>query len=277
VDNVRRAETPAWKLKSAQNHSPRLMFIDKRLKIILVIAAAAVIAVMSLDPIAQDPAYHNFADRRAVSGIPNFYNVLSNFPFIIVGVMGLRLLALRRASGGLSELKNVYCGFFAGVFLTGFGSAYYHYHSGNETLLWDRLPMTIAFMAFFSVIVGEYISPRIALKLFVPLLLLGVASVVYWHISELRGNGDLRPYVLVQFLPVLLMLPILWLYESKFDSGKYLWGVIGAYALSKLAEFFDAGIYSILGIFSGHALKHLLAALGAFIFYCALRERKVRG
>jgi hypothetical protein len=253
------------------------MFVDKRLKIILVIAAAAVIAVMSLDPIAQDPGYHNFADRRAVLGIANFYNVLSNLPFIIVGVMGLRLVAQGRASGGLAELKNVYCGFFAGVLLTGIGSAYYHYHPGNETLLWDRLPMTIAFMAFFSAIVGEYVSSRVALKLFAPLLVLGVASVVYWQVSELRGDGDLRPYVLVQFLPVLLMLPILWLYESKFDGGKYLWGVIGAYALSKLAEFFDAGIYGMLGLFSGHALKHLLAALGAFVFYRALRDRKMRG
>jgi hypothetical protein len=249
------------------------MFSDKRPIIILALVAAAVIAALSIDPIAQDPAYHNFADRRGMMGIPHFYNVFSNLPFVIVGIMGMRFVALGRSSSGL---EGIYSMFFAGVFLTGFGSMYYHSHPGNATLLWDRLPMTIAFMAFFSAIIGEYISPGIARKLFVPLLALGIASVFYWHVSELRGHGDLRPYALVQFLPVVLIPLILLLYDSEFNSGKYFWGVIGAYALSKIAEYFDAGIYRNSGGLSGHALKHLLAAFGTFIFYCALRERKDR-
>lgn len=178
---------------------------DNSLKIILVIVIIAIIAVFSADPIAQDPGYHNFADQRVMIKIPNFYNVLSNIPFVIIGVMGMRLVLSGNASGGLVELKNVYLAFFAGVFLTAFGSAYYHYHPDNLTLLWDRLPMTIAFTALFIAIVGEYVSSRLALKLFVPLLLLGIISVIYWYITELNGNGDLRAYALVQFLPALLI------------------------------------------------------------------------
>jgi hypothetical protein len=247
---------------------------DNRLRIILAIVAVAIITILSVDPIAQPRDYHNFADQRGLLNIPNFCNVLSNLPFLIAGIMGMRLVGSGRASGGLAELQGVYLTFFAGVFLTGFGSAYYHYHPSNQTLLWDRLPMTIAFMAFFSAIVGEYISSGIALKLFVPLLISGIASVVYWYISELNGSGDLRAYILVQFLPVLLMPLILWLFNSRLNGDKYIFGIIGAYSASKLMELFDTRIYSALGMISGHSLKHLTAAFATFIFYWALQERK---
>ena len=251
------------------------MLNDNRLKIIVAITAVSIIAVFSMDPIAQDPAYHHFADRRGTLNIPNIYNILSSLPFVIIGIMGMRLVALGRASGGLVELQAVYMTFFAGVFLTGFGSVYYHYHPDNQTLLWDRLPMTIAFMAFFSAIAGETISSQMALKLFIPLLVSGIASVVYWHVSELNGHGDLRAYVLVQFLPILLIPLILWLFNSRLNGIKFIWGVIVAYAVSKLMEFFDARIYSSLGVISGHSLKHLIAAFAAFIFYRALRNRQI--
>ena len=251
------------------------MLADNRLKIIVTLIAVSIIAVFSLDLIAQDPGYHNFADRRGTLGIPNFYNVLSNLPFVIIGIMGMRLVGSGRASGGLPELQAVYLTFFASVFLTGFGSVYYHFHPDNQTLLWDRLPMTIAFMALFSAIVGENISPQLALKLFIPLLVTGIASAVYWYVSELSGNGDLRAYVLVQFLPVLLIPLILWLFNSRLDGNKYIWGIILAYALSKLMEFFDARIYSASGILSGHSSKHLIAAFGTYIFYRALRDRQI--
>lgn len=247
---------------------------DNRLRIILAIAAVAIITTLSIDPIAQPQDYHNFADQRDLLNIANFYNVLSSLPFLIVGIMGMRLVGSGRASGGLAELQGLYLTFFAGVFLTGFGSVYYHYHPGNQTLLWDRLPMTIVFMAFFSAIVGEYISSGIALKLFVPLLASGITSVVYWYVSELNGSGDLRAYILVQFLPALLIPLILLLFNSSLNGDKYIWGITGAYTASKLMELFDTQLYSALGMISGHSLKHLTAAFATFIFYWALRGRK---
>jgi len=250
------------------------MPVDTRLKIILTIVAAAIIVVFSIDPIAQDPGYHHFADNRAVMNIANFYNVMSNLPFLVFGIMGIKRVVEGRASGGLVELHSVYLTFFVGVLLTGLGSMYYHYQPSNHSLLWDRLPMTISFSAFFSAIVGEYIAPRCAMKLFLPLLGLGVASVVYWHVSELNGNGDLRAYALVQFLPVVLIPLILALYRTPLDGTRYILAIIGVYALSKLMEHFDAQLYNALGFISGHTLKHLVASLGAWIFYRALQERR---
>ena len=193
------------------------MLGDYRLKIIVAFVVLAIIGVFSIDPIAQDPGYHQFADQRGLINVPNFFDVISNLAFVIVGVMGMRLIGSGRATGGLPELQAVYLTFFVGVFLTGFGSAYYHFHPDNQTLLWDRLPMTIAFMALFSAIIGETISPRLALKLFIPLLATGMASVVYWHVSELNGSGDLRAYVLVQFLPIMLIPLMLVLFTSRLN------------------------------------------------------------
>lgn len=251
------------------------MLADNRLKIMLAIIVVSVVAIFSIDPIAQEPAYHHFADQRRIINIANFFNVLSSLPFVIIGIMGMRLVALRQATGGLAELQSIYLTFFVGVLLTGFGSAYYHYQPSNQTLVWDRLPMTIAFMALFSSIVGEYISSRLARKLFAPLLIGGIASVVYWHMTELNGRGDLRAYALVQFLPLVLIPLILWLFDSRLSGDKYIWGVVIAYAASKLMELFDAQLYSIFGLLSGHSLKHLIAAFGTLIFYWALQQRRL--
>ncbi len=241
----------------------------------LAIIIIAIIAVFSLDPIAQEPNYHNFADQRRLINIANFFNVLSNLPLVIIGILGMRLVGLRQASGGLVELQSIYLTFFAGIFLTGFGSMYYHLQPENKTLFWDRLPMTIAFMSLFCAIVGEYISTRLASKLFIPLLITGMTSVIYWYATELNGHGDLRAYMLVQFLPVVLIPLILWQFDSRLNGINYIWGVIGAYGISKLMELFDAQIYNALGLLSGHSLKHLIAAFGTLIFYWALQQRHV--
>lgn len=248
------------------------MYHDHRLRVIFIIILVAVIAVFNFAPIPQDPAYHRFADQRLIAGLPNFYNVISNIPFLFVGGIGMRLLVSTQPSFGFPELRWMYFVFFVGIFLTGIGSSYYHWQPDNRSLVWDRLPMTIGFMALFSVIIGEYISVRAARAVFLPLLAVGLASVFYWHVTEMNGRGDLRLYALVQFLPMLLIPVILWLYKSGWDSDKYYWGMFAAYAVSKAAEFFDAGLYEMLGVVSGHTIKHLLAAAAPFIFYRKLRQ-----
>ncbi len=67
-----------------------------RLRWLALVAVTAVSAavIFSMDPIPQDPAYHRFADSRTVLGIPNFQNVASNLPFLLIG--GAGLLRLRR-------------------------------------------------------------------------------------------------------------------------------------------------------------------------------------
>ncbi len=43
----------------------------------------------------------------------------------------------------------------------GVGSGYYHLSPSNATLVWDRIPMSIAIMALLSIVIGEYMSIRL--------------------------------------------------------------------------------------------------------------------
>jgi hypothetical protein len=240
------------------------------------LSAILVIAVFLVDPIPQDPAYHSFADARSILWIPNFWNVVSNLPFLLVGGTGIYYTFSGNRTGTLPELRLAYLTFFAGIFLTGIGSAYYHLVPDNDSLMWDRLAMTIGFMALFAIFVGEHISVRIGNGILVPLLIIGLASVIYWGVTEARDAGDLRPYVVVQCLPMLLLPLILLMYPSVYDDLRLLWSVIVLYALSKMFEYFDFAVYGIGELISGHSLKHLFAALAPLVFLYAMDNRHTR-
>jgi len=224
-------------------------------------------------PIAQSSEYHNFIDRRAFLSISNFFNVLSNLPFIIVGLMGIYSLLFAGNVTILDELKVAYLFLFLGLLLTGVGSSYYHLSPSNQTLVWDRLPMTLAFMALITVIIGEYISLNIGKRLLYPLLMLGSASVLYWYFTEINGVGDLRFYILVQFLPLIAIPLILLLMKPTFSHGNRYWWLLLAYVLAKFLEHFDGIVFDVLSVVSGHTLKHLMAALGMLLLLHGYKKR----
>ena len=253
------------------------MITDKRILTLTIVTALATIGMFAMSPIKQDIAYHAFADTRTIVGLPNFFNVVSNLPFLIIGVAGVRRILVVPIKPAHTIAITAYLLFFVGLALTGLGSAYYHFQPNNTNLVWDRLPMTLSFMAFFCLVVAECISDEIAKRLLLPLLALGVTSVIYWHISELRGQGDLRPYILVQFLPVALLPAILWLFDGADKKCRYVWAVLGAYALAKVAESLDLPIFNALHLLSGHSLKHLLAGLGTYFVYLRLIKQTFNG
>jgi hypothetical protein len=235
------------------------MTLKTKYWLLLGLTVLAAGAVFCMRPIAQEPGYHNFADQRMVWGIPNCWNVLSNFPFVVVGVVGLMAIRKARVSGEVSWMYGV---LFMGILLTGFGSAYYHWHPDNDTLVWDRIPMTLVFMSLLTATVAELVSRRLGMGLFVPLLVLGVGSVLYWHWTEHQGRGDLRWYGLVQFYPV-LFIPVLLLlfYDSAYKGAivSLVWVVVW-YVLAKGLEMLDRPIYEAVRM-SGHTLKHWAAAI----------------
>jgi hypothetical protein len=246
--------------------------------LLLAVALAAVALVMLQGPIAQPEAYHGFADQRRLFGMPNLMNVLSNLAFVLVGGAGLAsVLRTPALPGGLHALRPAYATFFAGAVLIGLGSGYYHLEPDNARLVWDRLPMTLSFMALVAIIVGEHIDARWGRHLLLPLVLLGMTSVVYWWLTEQAGRGDLRPYLLVQFLPMLLLPLIMLLYRSRFAAMREMWGLIALYALAKFAELIDAALFALGGVLSGHTLKHLLAAAAMAMLLKALLVRRRRG
>src|SRR5436190_1533809 len=116
--------------------------------------------------IQQDQLYHAFADQRTLLGIPHFWNVVSNLPFAVVGVMGL--LKFRDVASRT---------LFFGVLLVTFGSAYYHLAPDDARLVWDRLPMTVAFMALLA------IALRLRTWGLMALVAFGIASVGWWKFT----------------------------------------------------------------------------------------------
>lgn len=240
---------------------------DKRPWLIFGISVLTVIGMFSIPPIQQNISYHAFADSRNIFHIPNFFNVVSNLPFVAIGVAGIYHLSSGNSKPTSHPVQMIFLVFFAGLVLTGLGSGYYHSQPDNFTLVWDRLPMTFSFTSFFCLVIAECISIKLAKQLLLPLLMAGMVSVGYWYLSEQRGFGDLRPYMLIQFLPMALLPLILWLYDREQGYCSYAWTVLGLYLIAKVAELFDAELFNILQLISGHTLKHLLAGMGTYFIY----------
>jgi hypothetical protein len=197
-------------------------------------------------------------------GIPNFGNVVSNLPFAIIGLFGIAWL-LRPGSGRSfgnfldSRERWPYLIAFVGLLLTAFGSSYYHLAPSNGRLVWDRLPMTIVFMAIVAAMIAERVELQLGLILLPLLLLVGIASVLQWYESELHGAGDLRFYAGVQGYSALMLLIVL-LFPARYSRGYDLAIIVGFYALAKAFETFDKPVFNVGHIVSGHSLKHLAAA-----------------
>jgi hypothetical protein len=240
------------------------------------LSLAAVTVVYFLPAVPQDPAFHLFADQRSLWAIPNFANVASNLPFLVIGVIGL----LRVAKAGMPAIGWIYGVLFVGVLLTGLGSAYYHWHPDNDRLVWDRIPMTIVFMSLLAATVAELVDRQLGFGVLFPLVGVGVGSVLYWHWSELHGRGDLRWYGLVQFYPMVLIPLLIWLYWSPAHKPaiRSLAWVVAWYVVAKILEVPDRQIYDLIGI-SGHTLKHFAAAMSTayFVQLFGRRYRRLGG
>lgn len=232
----------------------------KVLLLLLALTGCCLAALLLAGSIPQDPQYHNFADQRVVFQVINFWNVVSNLPLVLVSLAGLcRSTSLLGKENG----TTTYLVLFAGALLTGFGSAYYHSQPDNWGLLWDRLAMAVTFMAFLAVIIGEFVSSQLAGKLLAPLVLFGLFSVGYWYGTEVIGAGDLRLYILTQFLPMLLI-PGIALFRKSAAIRSLDIALIGAaYGLAKLFELHDNFFYTLTTV-SGHTLKHFAAAFSVY-------------
>ena len=224
--------------------------------------------IFSFQPIQQDPAYHLFVDNRNFFGIPNFLNIISNLAFVFVGGLGINTCLKTTELQCRLEWEVV----FWGIALVALGSAYYHWRPSNSTLIWDRLPMTVAFMGLFSAVLAEYIEPCIGRAILLPALIIGLFSVCYWYFS-----GDLRLYVWVQCMPLLVIAAVLILYQSRYTHQWLLMAALICYLLAKVCEIFDAEIYYAFGqLLSGHTLKHLCAAAACYCLAVMLSNRKIR-
>ncbi|KAK9929255.1 hypothetical protein M0R45_026359 [Rubus argutus] len=266
--------------------------MKKRTLYVWGVAILCFLVLMLVTPaIPQSQAYHDFADQREFfrsipslslvtalycsvlfSGIPNTLNVVSNFPFLVVGLIGLILCYygnyMKFSLQG--ELWGWTC-FYIGVAAVGFGSTYYHLQPNDSTLVWDRLPMTIAFTSIIAIFIIERIDERKGTISIIPLLLAGVISILYWRFFD-----DLRPYALVQFLPCIAIPLMAILLPPMYTHSTYWLWAAGFYLLAKVEEAGDKVIYKwTYHIVSGHTLKHLCAAMVPVFLTLMLAKRTI--
>jgi len=164
---------------------------------------------------------------------------------------------------------------FAGTALVALGSAWYHSAPGNMTLVWDRLPIGIAFMGFFTALLVEHLeepAKGIAQRLLWPLVALSLGALWWWHMS-----GDLSLWVWVQAAPMLAIVLFLALLPGRYTHRRYFAYALAFYAAAKLFEIADVQLMQWTGgLMSGHTLKHFAAAAGVWCFYVMLSRRATR-
>jgi hypothetical protein len=215
--------------------------------------------LLLVPPIPQDQAYHHFADQKTLLGVPNFWNVASNLPLVLVGAVGLWKF----------HREAITVVLFAGMLLAGIGSSYYHWSPNDGTLLWDRLPMTLCFMAIFAAGIEERVGTRVGTIMLWPLLACGVISLLVW-----RYTDDLRLYAWVQFFPIVALLLLFVMFPPTYTGTSY-WLIAAAlYALAKAAEHLDRAILVAGGVVSGHTIKHLLAAAACYVVLLYFENRR---
>lgn len=240
------------------------------------LAIGGIIGMLLHGPIPQDPHYHCFADGRAFLGIPNFCDVMSNLPFVVFGTMGLGMVLDQRGRAMHETERAAWTIFFVGVFLTGFGSGYYHWAPTNATLVWDRVPMAISFAGLVAALVADRLSLKTAAWLLMPLALAGVASVFYWDYTERAGRGDLRPYAIVQFAPLVMIPSVAVAFSARRLRTSTLMHALAWYIAAKVLEALDHQVFDLLTIngvalISGHSLKHIAASIGPLVILLGLR------
>jgi hypothetical protein len=237
----------------------------------LLLACVALLLAALFGPHVANPAHaHDFADQRALAGVPCALDVLSNLPFALAGALGLFFLA-RVPQPALARTPRRCAGlFFAGLLVTAAGSSWYHLAPDDFGLAIDRAAMSVAFAGLLGLLAATRVSARAGGILAAALLVLAPVSVLVWS-----RTGNVLPWAVVQFGGMAVLLLVLATTRALTGALPVRWSlVLLAYAAAKLVEINDHAIFAATGeLFSGHTLKHVVAAFSAWPVIAAVAER----
>ncbi|MNT77916.1 hypothetical protein D3C72_2170890 [compost metagenome] len=101
-----------------------------------------------------------------------------------------------------------------------------------------------------------------------------MASVAWWWYTDNYATGDLRPYLFVQFMPLLLVPLLQWRNGTPLRERLYFAAAIGCYVLAKASELLDYQIFQHVEYLSGHTIKHLFSVVAGLIVTLNFAHRK---
>jgi hypothetical protein len=199
---------------------------------------------------------YGFACDGPLFGVPHGANVLTNLPFLCIGLWALARL---RRGGGPAAADRNRVGLWVSVALLAFGSGAYHVYLTPATLAADRVCIS-AILAFAVAEILAVVWPALRrasvsfgllalTELSVALWCLGATSLIY---GGLQAVGSVA---------------MAWLAVRAWRTGRLsglalrsLLLFIALYALAKVFEVLDDPICRWTGGLAGHPLKHLLSA-----------------
>lgn len=214
----------------------------------------SLVLIALFGPAVEQPShYHAFADQRALLGIPHAMDVLSNLPFLLLGLYGLarlpRISEHRWRTLGLS--------LSLGLLLTFLGSSAYHLAPVDTGLIYDRLGMLVLFSAILGMATADRLGFRAAGMALTAVLLGGATSLWAWWVHD-----NLLPWIVLQAGGMFLLVLLACCQPLRGSHGFKLGACVAWYALAKLFEFGDDHLFHLSGeLLSGHSVKHLLASL----------------
>jgi hypothetical protein len=247
--------------------------LGRRCAIVLLAAMAAALAtgLLAWGPVPLAAFALEHADARRWLGIPNAFNVFASLPLLLAGWWGLRAT---RATPWPPGLQRAWTAFHACAMAAALLAALHHLNPSFAT--W--LPATTAMSAGFAMLAAGALAERVDERLARPGALCGIGAAVLLAALWVgwNGGGDVRPVLLIEALPVLLLpAGAIRLPGAHTRAGDWVLMLAG-YAAAKLADIADARLYAASGWIGGHALMHLLlAGVTAWLAYVAVRAGSV--
>ena len=228
---------------------------------------------LTFGPLPQNPSIHLLADTRSFFGIvPRAGDVLTNLAILAAGLFGL---GLRNRMTVAPEARTAVNMLIVASILIAFGSAYYHWAPTNSTLIWDRIPIAIMLMSLLALVMADRMHPLFARDAMWPFIVLGVASVFLWGVSEAMGQGDVRLYFIVRIGTGVAIALLLILRPPRHTGTVWLVAALASEIVMASFERFDHEVFQWSGgLVSGHNMKHVLAGVALASVFWWLRSRR---
>jgi hypothetical protein len=241
------------------------------LVILAAMTLAMIVGLIAWGPVTLDAPEQRYADQRTLFGIPHAANVLANLPVLVMGLWGW---ATTRASVWPSEVRLPWQAFHLCVVVGSVIAAIYHAVPGPVGYVMSQVAMSAAFVLLSIGVLAERVSPHFGSRrgMAVSAALIVIMTAMALVGAQFDGTVDLRPFLLLQLLPVLLIPTGALSLPGQHTRGADWVILLVAYAAARAFDLADQTIFHSSGWISGHSLMHLgLACVAGWLAYCAAK------